>query len=128
MKTSNDTAIPGASIKFTSMDYVFQWPIYQGGPADLYAPDQLLVADQAAQYEKVKEPRKKLPSLDDDELCGLIDTYVQLIHVRQPVLDERTLSRWARSVAELGPQWDAKSCLVVGLPRNESLLHREDQG
>ncbi|RSM01370.1 hypothetical protein CEP52_008589 [Fusarium oligoseptatum] len=100
-----------------SLDYVFQWPIFPRDTAGLFAADNILVADQEdkddAHRDVDRASRLKVQHIEEDEIYGLVQNFLQHVHVKNPVLDEKTLLGYARSVAELGPQWDAKTCLVL---------------
>lgn len=72
----------------------------------------------AADYIKTPcpAPGTGVPILDDDEVTVLLQSFLQTVHVMNPVMDCTTLSSDVREVAELGLQWDGKTCLVVSRP------------
>ncbi|KAF3035181.1 hypothetical protein E8E11_002579 [Didymella keratinophila] len=47
------------------------------------------------------------------ELMALVENFLLCVHSRNPFLDVDNLRRCVSVVAELGPSWDAPSCLVL---------------
>lgn len=43
----------------------------------------------------------------------MIEQFIFLVHIKDPILDEDVLRRKAYSVVEDGLGWDGSSCLVV---------------
>ncbi|KAL6412655.1 hypothetical protein AUP68_03860 [Ilyonectria robusta] len=48
----------------------------------------------------------------EENVIRLVDNFIAFVHTKNPILDILTLKRYARSVAEDGPGWDGKTCLV----------------
>jgi hypothetical protein len=46
----------------------------------------------------------------------LVQRFLDLVHIKNPILDPDTLWSYVRHVTEDGFQWDPPSCLVVCLP------------
>ncbi|OKL57885.1 hypothetical protein UA08_06714 [Talaromyces atroroseus] len=43
----------------------------------------------------------------------LVKRYLTLVHIKNPILDEQTLLKQARGIAEVGFDWTGESCLVL---------------
>lgn len=54
-----------------------------------------------------------LPNLDADVVNHLIGNFLENNHVKNPVLDVKSLRMDAREFVESGPLWDGRSCLIV---------------
>lgn len=52
----------------------------------------------------------------------LLDNFFSRVHIKNPVLDEHEVRRWAREISFNGIGWDARSCLVVSLPAPDDLV------
>ncbi|TVY45305.1 putative beta-glucosidase I, partial [Lachnellula occidentalis] len=50
--------------------------------------------------------------VQEEEIAGLVEDFLTFVHIKNPILHPDTLRSYARKVAENGPQWDSKSCLV----------------
>lgn len=114
------SASSGLGTNLVSLDQIFQWPIFQD-EGIYFPPNSLLKADQGllgVDGSSVRSPtssRSRRPQIDEDEILGLVQRFVRLVHIKNPVLDTKALLDGAKSVAELGLQWDASTCLVVSL-------------
>lgn len=51
--------------------------------------------------------------INEENVPGLVDRFLQLVHSKNPVLNTRQIREAARHVAEDGVGWDASSCIVV---------------
>lgn len=49
----------------------------------------------------------------EENVIRLVDNFIAFVHTKNPILDILTLKKYARGVAEDGPGWDGKTCLVV---------------
>ena len=76
-------------------------------------PGNILAADHLQAPPQAGSPSTGVPLLDGEEITALLTRFLRLVHVMNPVLDCTTLMTYGRAVAELGPQWDAKTCLVA---------------
>jgi hypothetical protein len=57
-----------------------------------------------------------LLNLDSNVVNELVENFLTNNHVKNPVLDVESLRADAEEFAEIGPQWDEKSCLIVSVP------------
>ena len=53
--------------------------------------------------------------VQDHLFLPLCRKFLDLVHIRTPILDEDELMRYAKRDLEHGVQWDGPSCLVVRL-------------
>lgn len=58
-------------------------------------------------------PRLKGSGIDEDQILDLVQRFLDLVHIKNPVLDPDTIWSYARRVVEDGLEWDSPSCLVV---------------
>lgn len=58
-------------------------------------------------------PAFGIPRLDGEEISALLTRFLRMVHIMNPILDCTTLMNYGRTIAELGPQWDSQTCLVV---------------
>lgn len=63
------------------------------------------------------------PGVRNQAFIPLCQKFLALVSCRNPILDARDLLLYARSVAESGPGWDAKSCIVVSLLLSHQCLY-----
>ncbi|KAK2593048.1 hypothetical protein QQS21_009256 [Conoideocrella luteorostrata] len=106
-----------------SADAVLRWEIFQDKyPANaliggLFSPDH---NDVALSSGTVSTPNGDLitnPSgltpLEEEQIPGLIDRFLQNVHTKNPILDVESLVKHGRKCAEQGVGWDGRSCLVL---------------
>ncbi|KAK7408949.1 hypothetical protein QQX98_008893 [Neonectria punicea] len=98
----------------TNVDAILQWPIFGGRFPPSYITDtvfELECADDA--------PTASLGTnttaigVDEEGILDLVQRFLDLVHIKNPILDVRTLWSYARTVLEDGLKWDAASCLVL---------------
>ncbi|GJN83054.1 hypothetical protein PLIIFM63780_006600 [Purpureocillium lilacinum] len=106
-------SVVGVSPAFTSLDHMFQWPLLSVSGGDQFMPGNILAADHLQAPPQAGSPSAGVPLLDGEEITALLTRFLRLVHVMNPVLDCTTLMTYGRAVAELGPQWDAKTCLLL---------------
>lgn len=103
----------GESPPFTALDYMFQWPIFSNNGENSFPHANILAADHLNVPGRPQSHHARVPVLDGDEVGALLTRFLRLVHVMNPILDCTNLIRYGTAVAEFGPQWDAKTCLVV---------------
>ena len=91
----------------------------------LWEPDLRLTEFRAArEYDGWKHPNPSLvttgtaqsrdrSTINDAHIVQLVNRYLALVHVKNPILDINKLKQYAAEVAEHGIDWDGPSCLVV---------------
>jgi hypothetical protein len=107
----------------TSSDTVLTWPIFeQRYPPNhliqvLFTPSiSLAVSNDTNRDElsgEIYTVSGGLRPPEDERIPGLIDSFLQNVHTKNPVLDVERLVRRGRLCAEQGLGWDAWSCLVL---------------
>jgi Fungal Zn(2)-Cys(6) binuclear cluster domain len=104
-----------------SIESILKWSVFSE------AAPHLVAALETPLIEVVDRPRPNnlgqsssaLPDLSPDTINRLVQNFLNNNHIKNPVLDVQSLWADAREFAESGPQWDARSCLLV------RLLHRK---
>lgn len=111
----------------TTADTVLTWPIFGGRyePNCLIEPlfnhnrgtscginASIVPGDEWIAKDLMVVPGG-LCSLPDEKIPSLIDTFLQNVHTKNPILDVEFLVRQGRKAAENGLGWDAPSCLVL---------------
>jgi hypothetical protein len=110
----------------TTPSTILQWPIFEAKyPADCLN-ESFVLSSEASDYQGLTDvpsgsSRKSNGGrsfhggfgIQEEEIEGLIEDFLALVHIKNPILHPDSLRLYARSVAEDGPQWDSKSCLVV---------------
>ena len=110
----------------TTADTVLTWPIFsdQHQPNSLIeplfsnsGPQQELNTGDGSLDETIARDLVVVPggmvSLPDEKIPSLVDSFLQNVHTKNPILDVEFLVRHARKAAENGLGWDAPSCLVL---------------
>lgn len=101
------------SLAFTAIDHVYEWPILGINRAPHGTAFNVLGTSRAQDFHHGGSPALGIPRLDGDEIAALLTRFLRMVHIMNPVLDCTTLMNYGRTVAELGPQWDSRTCLVV---------------
>jgi hypothetical protein len=106
---------------FFTVEGVLAWPIFQEQYRSCLNLRDLMQAPHSATVMEHLSPQSmgKGPSLMTFELdsCSTrLDHFFSRVHIKNPVLDEHEIRRWAREISFNGIGWDARSCLVVSLP------------
>ena len=105
---------------FSSTDSVLAWPIFGDRFHRGYLAEELFISDylasqvsEEAQYmrhEHVKLPKR---GICEEDIPGLVDRFLRLVHIKNPILDSKSIRQYAARVVESGLDWDAPSCVVV---------------
>lgn len=111
--------------EYMALDSVFRWPIFADSSAAKWSRQTLFIADQEPGYNDVlmrTHGTARLPPLNHfDDIVHLIHQFLRHVHIKNPVLDGKTLLGDTRIVAETGPLWDTRSCLVVSRVQPKSV-------
>jgi hypothetical protein len=102
----------------TNADTILQWPVFQGKyPSKSLVGELVLTSSEIPDYDQSGESRRRTGTgsfgVQEEEIEGLIEDFLSLVHIKNPVLDPDSLRSYTRKVVEDGPSWDAHSCLVV---------------
>lgn len=125
--TYDDQKIPCTK---ASPDSILQWPIFEGQFPLNYIIDGVFLAEMPedmdmdasgnGEVSKGTQPRQAFHmrgvAINEDATTGLVQRFLDLVHIKNPILDPDTLWSYVRHVTEDGFQWDPPSCLVVCLP------------
>lgn len=121
MDPSDDEYMKIPSSRVT-VDTVLMWPIFEGRypPNFLVEPlfDAAVESDSDDEAEGESRSSKFAGSnlstgAVEENALRLVEKFLALVHIKNPILDVATLRQYARRVAEEGARWDGKSCLVV---------------
>lgn len=106
----------------TTADTVLTWPIFGGRFESNYLIQPLLcdpeVADPRSHSTAVSEKDNfalvnSIGPPDDERIPALVDSFLQNVHTKNPVLDVETLLHKSREASISGLGWDAHSCCVL---------------
>ena len=100
------------------------WPIFEGRYPPEYLVDALFETqvenlDDESDISQDEAPQRLArmkfgrPNFREDEVNELVEKFISYVHIKNPILDIKTLKMYARRVVEDGPGWDGESCLVV---------------
>lgn len=119
---SSDDAPPSAEVLLRasdemSIESILKWPIFSEVAPHLVPTFHVSLIEVIGQPKPnlAGQSRSTLPDLSPDTINHLVRNFLNNNHIKNPVLDVRALWTDAREFAESGPQWDGRSCLLVGL-------------
>ncbi|CAH0057491.1 unnamed protein product [Clonostachys solani] len=102
---------------FTSTDSVMSWPIFEGELGQVHLGEETFLTDyertRAFDKEYSEGTRTHRASICEDDIPKYIDRFLRFVHCKNPILHTDTLKQFATSIVEIGPGWDAISCLVL---------------
>ena len=106
----------------TNVDSILQWPIFGNKYPPNYLTDAVYELEAYDGGEGHNLSTSKLGStktrsigIDEDGISDLVRRYLDLVYIKNPILDIDTICAYTRDVVEDGLRWDAPSCLVVRL-------------
>ncbi|KAL7937549.1 hypothetical protein V8C35DRAFT_292779 [Trichoderma chlorosporum] len=106
-------SVPAISLAFTAMGHVFEWPIFGINKPSQGVAFDVLGTSQVQDFNHEGNPAIGMPRLGCEEISSLLTRFLRMVHIMNPILDCTTLMNHGRAVAELGPQWDSRTCLVL---------------
>ncbi|KAH7385379.1 hypothetical protein DE146DRAFT_204002 [Phaeosphaeria sp. MPI-PUGE-AT-0046c] len=129
---SSTTASHGNALTFSSAEYttafvntrcesILAWPMFQ----DVVDPTDMAVESFAIEYGRlsgfdlssssgsVTMPQASRHGVQEHLFLPLCRKFLDLVHIRNPILDEAEPMRYAKRDVEHGIQWDGPSCLVL---------------
>lgn len=62
-----------------------------------------------------QRPKVKGSGFNEDAVLERVQKFLDLVHIKNPILDPETIWSYAQCVAEDGLEWDSASCLVVSI-------------
>jgi hypothetical protein len=103
------------------LESVLRWPIFSEAAPHLKESLEMPIAEVLGPSERSGTGSRggkgktgsTLPNLDVDVINHLIGNFLENNHVKNPVLDVKSLRIDAREFVESGPLWDGRSCLIV---------------
>ena len=102
-----------------SIESILKWPVFSEAAPHLIPTFQIPLIEVAGNPEPnfrttgLQSSSTTLPDLDPDTIIRLVQNFLDNNYVKNPILDVQLLRAYARDFSESGPQWDAKSCLLV---------------
>lgn len=106
----------------TTADSVLTWPVFGGRFEANYLIQPLLhdpeVSDPRSHSTSVSEKDNyalvnSIGAPDDERIPALVDSFLQNVHTKNPVLDTETLILKSREAAMSGLGYDAHSCSIL---------------
>lgn len=105
---------------FSSTDSVLAWPVFGGKFRRGYLAEELYIADHLSSqmsddspYTQTGQLNQRRSGICEEEIPGLVSKFLQFVHIKNPILDPRSVRKYASIAAEHGLGWDAPSCVVV---------------
>ena len=100
---------------------VLRWPIFSQAAPRLKASLEMPIVEVLGPSERSGTGDRvdtgsigsTLLDLDSDAINHLIRNFLENNHVKNPILDVRSLRMDAREFIESGPLWDGRTCLIV---------------
>ncbi|KAM5344153.1 hypothetical protein ACJ41O_012690 [Fusarium nematophilum] len=99
------------------------WPIFGGRFPPNYLTDpvfELDSCDESKYSDSVAQSSRKRHGIktssigiDEEGILDLVQRFLDLVHIKNPIIDVDTIWSYARSVVEDGLKWDSASCLVL---------------
>jgi hypothetical protein len=110
------TSIPLSNPNFYTLESILSWPVFAGqfnshaNLRQLITSPNLGIIDPLSPHSLGKGPPM---SVELDSCSSQLDNFFTRIHVKNPILDEKEIRRWARELSFNGIGWDGRSCLIV---------------
>ena len=100
---------------FASTEALLTWPIFQGRwPSNLLSNELLIGINPPEHPETIPGKRVNL-GINEENVPLLVESFLQLVHSKNPVFHTHQVREAARYVTECGFGWDASSCIVVSI-------------
>ena len=102
----------------TTADAVLRWEVFE----DRYPPSALVgihftreggIGQDSLSVDETFTGRNGVLAPNEEQIPGLIESFLRNVHTKNPVLDAEQLVRQARIIASDGLGWGAWSCLVL---------------
>ncbi|KAH8901557.1 hypothetical protein GQ53DRAFT_707923 [Thozetella sp. PMI_491] len=104
-ETPNELRIPSAR---TTPDAILRWPIFEDRFPDNYITDGVFTAELADE-----DLDSNVGGIDEDAIPELVTRFLELVHIKNPILDPEVILSYAYYASEEGLRWDPPSCLVL---------------
>ncbi|KAK7218961.1 hypothetical protein V2G26_006964 [Clonostachys chloroleuca] len=112
-ETCTDDSVAFNALSFAAVDHVFEWPTFAADNSLHLTPFNLLSINQAQELHPGASSAVGAPGFQPGEVTTLLTRFLRMVHTMNPILDCTTLMSHGRMIAELGPQWDSRTCLVL---------------
>jgi hypothetical protein len=101
-----------------AIESILKWPVFSQAAPHLIPAFQLPLIEVCGRPEPNSWNQNlpsscTLPDLDLETINRLVHNFLDHNYVKNPIFDIQSIWASAREFAESGPQWDAKSCLLV---------------
>lgn len=98
---------------FASTEAILTWPIFQGRwPSNLLSSELLIGINLSEHANAIPGKRVNL-GINEESVPFLVESFLQLVHSKNPVFHAHQVREAARHVTECGFGWDASSCIVL---------------
>lgn len=91
-------------------DDVLNWPVFEGQFSSRDLTTAFFNQNDGGHHLRTGSHRRDVCEVDAPRL---IRDFLQHVHIKNPILDPRSLTENAKAVAEEGFGWDGRSCLVL---------------
>lgn len=101
----------------TTPDAILQWPIFEHQYPSTYLIDATFAAempdDDSESESNTRTSKAKGSGYSEGQILERVQKFFDLVHIKNPILDQQTVWSYAQAVVEDGLEWDSSSCLVV---------------
>lgn len=110
-----DLESTNVSLGFMNFENVLSWPVFQNRFEERLDSKSRLARSEAAISRRFSQPLESMIQINlDIETCKrLLESFLENVHIKNPVLDEADIRRYLEQACVQGLRWDAESCLVV---------------
>jgi hypothetical protein len=103
------------SLGFMNFENVLSWPVFRGRFDECLDIKSRLARSEAAITRRFSQPLRSAAQINLDlGTCHLLlESFLENVHVKNPVLDDAKVRVYIAQVCSDGLGWDVQSCLVV---------------
>lgn len=107
---SDSLEVPTA---FGSTEAILTWPIFNGRWSSNVLSNEILIGNVPSAHAERESGKRASVGINEENVPFLVESFLQLVHSKNPVFHTQQIRVAARQVAECGFGWDASSCIVV---------------
>ncbi|KAH6718437.1 hypothetical protein BKA61DRAFT_302044 [Leptodontidium sp. MPI-SDFR-AT-0119] len=107
---SDSLEVPTA---FGSTEAILTWPIFNGRWSSNVLSNEILIGNVPSAHAERESGKRASVGINEENVPFLVESFLQLVHSKNPVFHTQQIRVAARQVAECGFGWDASSCIVL---------------
>ncbi|PVH85961.1 hypothetical protein DL98DRAFT_511047 [Cadophora sp. DSE1049] len=98
---------------FASTEAILTWPIFNGRWPHNLLSSELLIGTNPSEHAEAISGKRANVGINEENVPFLVESFLQLVHSKNPVFHTQQVREAARHVTECGFGWDASSCIVL---------------